>query len=97
VLPVGSREEDFSLVGRFLAEARPRRASGGTGHVNSLQEPKDALGGNKYDLVLFEDETEARPSLVGASPDKLNFFSAAYNELLALLSRDLRASDWLCA
>lgn len=58
--------------------------------------PKDALGRSEYDLVLFEDETEARPSLVGASPDKLNFFSAAYNELLALLSRDWRASDRLC-
>jgi hypothetical protein len=34
--------------------------------VNSLQEPKDALGRDYYDRVLFEDETEARPSLVGA-------------------------------
>jgi hypothetical protein len=30
------------------------------------QEPEDAPGRSHYDRVLFEDETEARPSLVGA-------------------------------
>src|ERR1700730_18271513 len=37
------------------------------------------------------------PAWGARNPDKLNFFSAAYNELLALLSPDLRASDWPCA
>jgi hypothetical protein len=62
-LLVGSRAEDFSLVRRFLAEAGPRAE---LDHVNTLQEPKDGLGCSYYDLVRFEDETEARPSLVGA-------------------------------
>jgi hypothetical protein len=66
VLQVGSREEGFSLYRRFLAEARPRSGPE-QDHVNSPQEPKDALGRNYCDLVLFADETEARPSLVGAS------------------------------
>jgi hypothetical protein len=50
VLLVGSREEDVSLVGIFgRSHAAPRAE---LDHVNSLQEPKDALGRNKYDLVL---------------------------------------------
>jgi hypothetical protein len=53
----------FPLYGRFLAEAGPRAE---LDHVNTLQEPKDGLGCSYYDLVRFEDETEARPSLVGA-------------------------------
>jgi hypothetical protein len=52
--------------------------------MNSLQEPKDAPGRDNYDLVLFEDETEARPAWLACNPNKLNFLPAAYNELLAL-------------
>ena len=60
---VGSQEEDFFFIrlGRSQAALRVERH-----HVNWLQEPKDALGRDNHDLVLFEDETEARPSLVGA-------------------------------
>jgi hypothetical protein len=47
------------ILGR--SQAAPRAE---LDHVNSLREPKDALGRNEYDLVLFEDETEARPILV---------------------------------
>jgi len=64
-LLVGGREEDFFLVREILGRNQAAlRAE--LDHMNSLQEPKDALGRNDYDLVLFEDESEARPSLVGA-------------------------------
>jgi hypothetical protein len=43
--------------------------------MNSLQEPKDAPGRDNYDLVLFEDETEARPAWLACNPNKLNFFA----------------------
>jgi hypothetical protein len=65
VLLVGSREDDFFLIGEILG--RSQAALGAElDHVNSLQEPKDALGRNHYHRVLFEEETEARPSLVSA-------------------------------
>lgn len=51
--------ERFFPGRRFRAEARPE-----LDQVNSLPKPNDALGRNEYDLVLFEDETEARPGLV---------------------------------
>jgi hypothetical protein len=37
------------------------------------------------------------PAWLARNPDKLNCFRAAYNDLLAWLSRDLPASDWPCA
>lgn len=58
VLPVGP-EEDFSLVGD--SGQKPGRASGGTGPCQFAARPKDALGRNEYDLVLFEDGTESPP------------------------------------
>ena len=64
VLLVGSREEDVSLVGFFGRSQAALRVE--RHHVNWLHEPKDALGRDNHDLVLFEDETEARPILVGA-------------------------------
>ncbi len=64
-LLVGSREEEFFLIREILGRSQAAlRAE--LDHMNSLQEPKDALGRNNYDLVLFEDDTEARPSLAGA-------------------------------
>jgi hypothetical protein len=76
-------EEDFFLAGVILG--RSRAAQGAErDHMNSLQEPKDAPGRDNYDLVLFEDETEARPAWLACNPNKLNFLPAAYNELLAL-------------
>jgi len=62
VLPVGGREEDFSLVAD--SGQKPGRVWGGTGPCQLAAKPKDALGRSEYDLVLFEDETEARPILV---------------------------------
>jgi hypothetical protein len=83
VLLVGRHEEDFFLAGVILG--RSRAAQGAErDHMNSLQEPKDAPGRDNYDLVLFEDETEARPAWLACNPNKLNFSPAAYNELLAL-------------
>jgi hypothetical protein len=65
VLRVGSREEGFFLMGEILGRSQAAlRAE--LDHVNSLQEPKEALGRNHHHFVLFEDETEARPSVVGA-------------------------------
>jgi PAS domain S-box-containing protein len=56
VLLVGTREEDFFLIREILGRSQAAlRAE--LDHVNSLQEAKDALGRNNYDLVLFEYET----------------------------------------
>jgi hypothetical protein len=64
VLLVGAERKIFPLYGRFLAEARPRFGRNWTCEFGARGE--GALGRDNYDRVLFEDETEAHPSLVGA-------------------------------
>jgi hypothetical protein len=64
-LLVGGREEDFFLIREILGRTQAALWAE-LDHVNSLQEPKDELERNHHDLVLFEDETEARSSVLGA-------------------------------
>ena len=52
VLLVGTREEDFFLI-REILERSQAALRAELDHVNSLQEAKDALSRNNYDLVLF--------------------------------------------
>jgi hypothetical protein len=95
VLPVGGREEDFSLAGD--SGQKPGRASGGAGPCQFAARAE----GTRWDAMHATSSClrmRLKPAPSGLTySNRLNFFRAAYNELLALLSRDLRASEWLCA
>ena len=80
---------------RFWAEARPRLGRNWTMsiHCESRRTRWDAMNTTSSGLSM---RLKPAPCWLAYS-NRLNFFSAAYNELLALLSRDLCASDWLCA
>jgi two-component system, cell cycle sensor histidine kinase and response regulator CckA len=66
VLLVGTREEDFFLI-REILERSQAALRAELDHVNSLQEAKDALSRNNYDLVLFEYETGDAAAVEGLS------------------------------
>jgi hypothetical protein len=77
---------------------RSQAASGGTGpceiRCQSRRTRWDAINTTPSCLRI---RLKPAPAWLARTPGRLNFFSAGYNELLALLSRDMPASDWLCA
>ena len=97
-----SRDESFSdsgdaWAGIIVAPSGHVVTKSSGGETEGIKSRRMRRGAITTITSCLRMRRKPAPAWWARNPDKLNFFRAGYNELLALLSPDLRATDWPCA